>query len=140
MSDVESVLQVFVDTDDDVRLARRIQRDVAERGRDICGVIKQYTEYVKPAFDEYISPTRKIADIIIPWARGDNLVAVDLIVEHLKAKLQSHSLCAVFSNLHVIPSNFQIRGMHTVIRDATTSRNKFVFMADRLNRIVRCYQ
>jgi len=48
-----------------------------------------------------------------------------------------HSLCKVFDNLHVLPSNFQIRGMHTVIRDIDTSRNKFVFMADRLNRIVR---
>jgi uridine kinase len=62
-------MKVFVDTDDDVRLARRIQRDVAERGRDVGGVIRQYTQFVKPAFDEFVAPSRKFADVIIPWAR-----------------------------------------------------------------------
>jgi len=47
----------------------RIQRDVAVRGRDIAGVIEQYTKFVKPAFDQFVAPSRKHADIIIPWAR-----------------------------------------------------------------------
>ena len=47
----------------------RIQRDVAVRGRDVAGVIEQYTKFVKPAFDMYVAPSRKLADIIIPWAR-----------------------------------------------------------------------
>ncbi len=47
--------------------ARRIQRDVAMRGRDIAGVIEQYTRFVKPAFDTFVAPSRKHADIIIPW-------------------------------------------------------------------------
>ena len=46
---------------------RRIQRDVAMRGRDIAGVIEQYTRFVKPAFDTFVAPSRKHADIIIPW-------------------------------------------------------------------------
>ena len=47
----------------------RIQRDVAVRGRDIAGVIEQYTKFVKPAFDQFVAPSRKHADVIIPWAR-----------------------------------------------------------------------
>jgi uridine kinase len=47
----------------------RIQRDVAVRGRDVGGVIEQYTKFVKPAFDQYVAPSRKFADIIIPWHR-----------------------------------------------------------------------
>uniref|UniRef100_A0A061RT66 Uridine kinase n=1 Tax=Tetraselmis sp. GSL018 TaxID=582737 RepID=A0A061RT66_9CHLO len=70
-------MKIYVDTDDDVRLARRIQRDVADRGRDVVGVIEQYTRFVKPSFDEFVAPSRKLADIIIPWARGDNIVAID---------------------------------------------------------------
>jgi len=67
--EIREVLQmrVYVDTDDDVRLARRIQRDVAVRGRDVAGVIAQYQRFVKPAFDTYIGPSRRHADVIIPW-------------------------------------------------------------------------
>lgn len=50
-------LKIFVDTDDDIRLARRLKRDIKERGRDIEGVIEQYEKYVKPAFDSFIKPT-----------------------------------------------------------------------------------
>jgi uridine kinase len=71
MEEIRSLLnmKVYVDTDDDVRLARRIQRDVAVRGRDVAGVIDQYTKFVKPAFDQFVAPSRKYADIIIPWHR-----------------------------------------------------------------------
>jgi uridine kinase len=50
-------------------LGRRIQRDVAMRGRDIAGVIEQYTKFVKPSFDTFVAPSRKHADVIIPWGR-----------------------------------------------------------------------
>jgi uridine kinase len=71
MEEVRELLnmKIFVDTDDDVRLGRRIQRDVAERGRDWGGVIRQYTQFVKPAFDKFVAPSRKFADVIIPWER-----------------------------------------------------------------------
>ena len=62
-------MKIYVDTDDDVRLARRIQRDLSMRGRDIDNVIKQYTKFVKPAFDSYVAPSRRNADVIIPWQR-----------------------------------------------------------------------
>ncbi|KFM26083.1 Uridine kinase-like protein 1, chloroplastic, partial [Auxenochlorella protothecoides] len=129
-------MKIYVDTDDDVRLARRIQRDVADRGRDVAGVIEQYTKFVKPAFDTYVAPSRKHADVIIPWARGDNAVAIDLITEHIRMKLQQHDLRRIYTNLEIIPSNYQIRGMHTIIRDVRTSKADFVFYADRLLRLV----
>jgi uridine kinase len=52
-----------------VELECRIQRDVAVRGRDVGGVIQQYTKFVKPAFDQFVAPSRKHADVIIPWGR-----------------------------------------------------------------------
>lgn len=53
------------------RLPCSIQRDVAVRGRDVEGVIEQYTRFVKPAFDQFVAPSRKYADVIIPWQRCD---------------------------------------------------------------------
>ncbi|OWM85901.1 hypothetical protein CDL15_Pgr012151 [Punica granatum] len=68
-------MKIFVDTDADVRLARRIRRDTVEKGRDIGAVLDQYSKFVKPAFDDFILPTKKYADIIIPRG-GDNHVAI----------------------------------------------------------------
>ncbi|KAL2523800.1 Uridine kinase-like protein 4 [Abeliophyllum distichum] len=128
-------MKIFVDTDADVRLARRIRRDTAEKGRDIGMVLDQYSKFVKPAFDDFILPTKKHADIIIPRG-GDNHVAIDLIVQHIRTKLGQHDLCKVHPNLYVIQSTFQIRGMHTLIRDAQTTKHDFVFYSDRLIRLV----
>ena len=65
------------------------------------------------------------------------MVAIDLITEHIRMKLQQPDLRRIYPNLEVIPSNFQIRGMHTIIRDKDTSAPDFVFYADRLLRLVR---
>jgi len=74
-------LKLFVDADPDTRLARRVVRDIEERGRDLCHVLNQYTTLVKPAFEEFCIPTKKYADIIVP--RGaENTVAIDLIVQN----------------------------------------------------------
>ncbi|GAM18702.1 hypothetical protein SAMD00019534_018770, partial [Acytostelium subglobosum LB1] len=79
-------IKIFVDTDSDTRLSRRVIRDIAERGRSLDSVLHQYEKFVKPSFDEYIFPTKKYADVIIP--RGaDNVVAIDLIVQHIRSKL-----------------------------------------------------
>ncbi|CAH1971211.1 unnamed protein product [Acanthoscelides obtectus] len=76
-------MKLFVDTDSDTRLARRVPRDINERGRDLDQVLSQYMNFVKPAFEEFCSPTKKFADVIIP--RGaDNSVAIDLIVQHIR--------------------------------------------------------
>jgi len=76
-------LKLFVDTDPDTRLARRVMRDIKERGRDLDHVLVQYTTLVKPAFEEFCIPTKKFADVIVP--RGaENKVAIDLIVQHIQ--------------------------------------------------------
>jgi len=80
-------MKIFVDADPDTRLARRIVRDINHRGRDLMGVLRQYEKFVKPAFEDYILPTKKYADVIIP--RGaDNRVAINLIVQHIQSKLE----------------------------------------------------
>jgi len=128
-------MKIFVDTDDDVRLARRIKRDTVERGRDVEGVIRQYTRFVKPSFERYILPSKNNADIIIPW-RENNDVAVDLITQNIRSKLGMHDLRRIYTNLHVMPATMQTRGMHTKIRSRATPRQEFVFYADRLIRLV----
>ncbi|TMW90890.1 hypothetical protein EJD97_015086 [Solanum chilense] len=128
-------MKIFVDSDSDVRLARRIRRDTVERNRNILNVLDQYSKYVKPGFEDFIHPTKKYADVIIP--RGaDNDVAIDLIVQHIRTKLGQHDLCKIYSNVFVIQSTFQIRGMHTLVRNAKTTKHDFVFYADRLIRLV----
>ena len=79
-------LKIFVMTDDDVRLARRLQRDIAERGRDIENILVAYNQFVKKSYDEFIKPTMKYADIIIPHGRS-NTVAIDFVISNLKTKL-----------------------------------------------------
>ncbi|EMS58080.1 Uridine kinase-like protein 3 [Triticum urartu] len=128
-------MKIFVDTDADVRLTRRIRRDTIEKGRDIIAVLDQYSKFVKTAFEDFILPTKKYADIIIP--RGaDNSVAIDLIVQHIRTKLGQNDLCKIHPNLYVIQTTYQIRGMHTIIRDAATTTHDFIFYADRLIRLV----
>ena len=79
-------LKVFVDTDADERIMRRISRDTLERGRSIESVITQYRDTVKPMHDKYVEPTKYTADIIIPWG-GENTVGIDMLIEYLKTKL-----------------------------------------------------
>ncbi|NXI77611.1 UCK2 kinase, partial [Rhipidura dahli] len=76
-------MKLFVDTDADTRLSRRVLRDISERGRDLEQILSQYITFVKPAFEEFCLPTKKYADVIIP--RGaDNEVAINLIVQHIQ--------------------------------------------------------
>ncbi|XP_078111734.1 uridine-cytidine kinase-like 1a isoform X2 [Sander vitreus] len=84
-------MKIFVDTDSDIRLVRRLRRDITERGRDIEGVIKQYNKFVKPAFEQYIEPTMRLADIVVPRG-GGNMVAIDLIVQHVHSQLEEPSV------------------------------------------------
>ncbi|EAA45221.4 AGAP003874-PC [Anopheles gambiae str. PEST] len=83
-------MKLFVDTDSDTRLARRVPRDINERGRDLDQVLNAYMNFVKPAFEEFCSPTKKFADVVIP--RGaDNTVAIDLIVQHIREFLNNRT-------------------------------------------------
>ena len=79
-------IKIFVDTDADVRIIRRIVRDMKERGRSLDSVIKQYTEVVKPMHYEFIEPTKRYADLIIPEG-GYNRVAIDIMVAKIKSIL-----------------------------------------------------
>ncbi|XP_054806338.1 uridine/cytidine kinase UKL1, chloroplastic-like, partial [Prosopis cineraria] len=99
-------LKIFVDTDADLRLARRIRRDTVDRGRDVQSVLEQHSKFVKPASDDFILPTKIFADIIIPRGK-ENVVAVDLIVRHIRTKLGQHNLCKIYPNLNVIHSTYQ---------------------------------
>jgi uridine kinase len=71
-------IKVYVDTDDDIRIIRRIKRDIEERGRTLDSVIEQYLSVVKPMYHQFIEPTKRYADIIVPEG-GENHVAIDLI-------------------------------------------------------------
>ncbi|EJX39760.1 uridine kinase [Enterococcus faecium] len=71
-------IKVYVDTDDDIRIIRCIKRDMEERGRTLDSVIEQYLTVVKPMYHQFIEPTKRYADIIVPEG-GENHVAIDLI-------------------------------------------------------------
>ncbi len=77
-------IKVFVDTDSDTRFIRRLQRDVAERGRTMESVIDQYQSTVKPMHLEFVEPSKRYADVIIPLG-GHNTVAVDLLLTMLRS-------------------------------------------------------
>lgn len=80
-------LKIFVLTPDDIRLSRRIRRDIAERGRSVLDVIAQYNKFVKPSYDDFIKPTMKFADIIVPFT-DDNEKAVTILCQNLKIKME----------------------------------------------------
>ena len=77
-------MKVFVDTDADIRLARRILRDVRDRGRSMESVIMQYTTTVKPMHEEFVEPSKKYADVIIPEG-GFNSVAVAMLIQNIRS-------------------------------------------------------
>ena len=83
-------LRLFVETDADVRILRRIRRDVIERGRDLEGVIGQYLSTVKPMHEQFIEPSKKHADVIIP--EGANSVAINLLEEKLRAEVEGDAV------------------------------------------------
>lgn len=76
-------IKVFVDTDADIRFIRRLQRDITERGRTVESVIRQYTETVRPMHLEFVEPSKRYADVIVPEG-GFNVTAIDMIVARVK--------------------------------------------------------
>jgi uridine kinase len=79
-------VKVFVDTDADIRLMRRIRRDLEQRGRTFAQVRKQYYETVRPMHMAFVEPTKRFADIIVPEG-GQNRVALDLILSHVRSRV-----------------------------------------------------
>ena len=80
-------IRIFVDTDADVRLCRRIKRDVNKRGRTLESVLTQYQQTVKPMHERYVEPSKKYADIVVPEG-GKNLVALDMIMGRIQRHLE----------------------------------------------------
>jgi len=140
-------MKIFIDTDSDIRLARRLKRDIMDRGRDLEGVLKQYNKFVKPSFDYYIAPSVTHADLIVPRG-GDNQVAINLIVQHVHMQLQGRGVMLrsklvktkcdqpLPKTLNILPQTPQVRGMHTIIRNQETSRDEFIFYSKRLIRLL----
>lgn len=81
-------VKIFVDTDADVRILRRIRRDVKERGRSLDSVIDQYLTTVKPMHEEFVQPSRQYADLVV-LAGGHNLVALDMITQRVRSHIES---------------------------------------------------
>ena len=79
-------IKVFVDTDADERLMRRIRRDMAERARSIESVLNQYADTVKPMHEQFVEPSKKYADIIIPRG-GENITGINILQQHIKSML-----------------------------------------------------
>lgn len=147
-------LKIFVQCDSDLMLARRIKRDLEQRGRNVEGVLDQYLRFVKPSYDNFVRPTSSHADIIVPG--HNNKVAIELICTHIRRQLQerSHQFRSKLAiphrylpnrggsplgkdkledlNLSVHPQTPQLQGIYTILRSKDTSRQDFIFFADRL--------
>ncbi|KZT07622.1 armadillo/beta-catenin/plakoglobin [Laetiporus sulphureus 93-53] len=146
-------LKIFVQCDSDLMLARRIRRDVKERGRSVDGILEQYLRYVKPSYDNFVLPTSRYAHIIVPGS--DNAVAIDLISTHVRRQLSERTtrLRQRFADagprdllphnhtpnptkeclrITLLPQTPQLQGILTVLRDRTTRRGDFIFFLDRL--------
>jgi len=81
-------VKIYVDTDADIRFIRRLERDVAERGRTVESVIRQYMATVRPMHQEFVEPSKRYADIIIPEG-GFNEVAIDMVASRIKSLLEA---------------------------------------------------
>ena len=82
-------IKIFVDTDADVRILRRILRDVKERGRSLDSVVTQYLTTVKPMHEQFVEPSKRFADIVV-LEGGHNVVALDMIIQRVRSHVEGH--------------------------------------------------
>ncbi|KAL8988128.1 MAG: hypothetical protein Q9177_002750 [Variospora cf. flavescens] len=143
-------IKIFAEADADLCLARRILRDVKDRGRDIEGCIKQWTSFVKPNFQRHVQPQRESADIIVP--RGiDNRVAIDMVVKHIQLLLVKKSRKhqedlkrlgqqvedePLGSNVLLLKQMNQVIAMSTILQNPATDDLDFIFYFDRLTTLL----
>ncbi|KAH3673545.1 hypothetical protein WICMUC_003652 [Wickerhamomyces mucosus] len=140
-------MKVYVDTDLDICLARRLSRDTITRGRDLEGAIGQWESFVKPNAEKSVKPTMRNADLIVP--RGsENTIAIDMLIKHIKKQLIKKSEMHLdkldkltgkleissqkFPNLKRLDRSDQLRGVYTVLLNKETSRADFIFYFDRI--------
>ena len=83
-------IRIFVDTDADIRLCRRVKRDVNKRGRTLESVLQQYQETVKPMHEKYVEPSKRFAHIVVPEG-GKNLVALDMIMNRIQRHMEEQA-------------------------------------------------
>ncbi|EGW31640.1 uncharacterized protein SPAPADRAFT_72406 [Spathaspora passalidarum NRRL Y-27907] len=140
-------LKIYVDTDLDICLARRLTRDILYRGRDLPGAIKQWEKFVKPNAVKFVNPTMKNADLIIP--RGlDNSIAIELMINHIKKQLALKSRNHLLHlkqlgvdmkfevdkyNIKILADTNQVRGINSILFSENTSRSDFIFYMDRMS-------
>ena len=105
-------LKIFIDTDSDIRLSRIIYRDISERGRDLLTSIERYHKFVKPGYEEFVAPTRKYADIIIPTG-AHNMPVNQIITEYLKMQLKK------------IEDNFDTSNLFTSMNEVIDPKYQF---------------
>mgnify|MGYP000548302102 CR=1 FL=1 len=86
-------IKLFVDTDSDLRFIRRLKRDIAERGRTVETVINQYMTTVRPMHLEFVEPSKRYADVIVPEG-GFNLVAIDMVADRIRGMMKAHAEAA----------------------------------------------
>ncbi|KYK61981.1 uridine kinase [Drechmeria coniospora] len=141
---------IYCEADADTCLARRIVRDVRERGRDIEGCIKQWFGFVKPNFEKFVEPQRKVADLIVP--RGiENQVALDMMVQFIERKLFEKSThhrealsrleaaCKeqpLSDRVVLLDDTPQLKFMNTILQNIDTSAEDFIFYFDRLAALI----
>ncbi|RMD43847.1 hypothetical protein DV735_g1297, partial [Chaetothyriales sp. CBS 134920] len=143
-------MKIYVEADLDLCLARRIVRDVRERGRTIEGTIKQWFAYVKPVFQKYVEPQREVADLIVP--RGmQNKMAIAMIVNQTRQMLKDKSLrhqaelerlgeelesFELSDNVSMLEQTPQVAGILTILRNTATIEEDFIFYFNRLTDIL----
>ncbi|KAH7322948.1 uridine kinase [Stachybotrys elegans] len=141
---------IYCEADGDTCLSRRIIRDVRDRGRDVEGCIKQWFMFVKPNFEKYVEPQRKVADLIVP--RGiENRVALEMMVQFIERKLFEKSVHhrEALSQLELAASKEplskrvivmddtpQLGLMNTILHDIDTPAEDFIFYFDRLAGLI----
>ncbi|CAH0054173.1 unnamed protein product [Clonostachys solani] len=141
---------IYCEADADTCLSRRILRDVRERGRDVEGCIKQWFGFVKPNFEKYVEPQRKVADLIVP--RGiENRVALEMMVQYIERKLFEKSThhrealsklemeCKeqpLSERVVVVNETPQLKFMNTILQNIDTDAEDFIFYFDRLASLI----
>lgn len=137
-------MKVYVDTDLDLCLARRLNRDILYRGRDLAGAMTQWHTSVKPNAERFVKPTMRNANLILP--RGsDNVIAINMLIKHIKKQLvlksEAHlehinQLTSILDvkngNLKVLEKTNQTHGIYTILLNKKTPRDDFIFYFDRI--------